>query len=322
MLSSFIQQLEKRFGGRLADLVRPKPIITSSSLEREHLDELFSHRACCVHVQGFYPPQAAKEIARRLTLDPNRQLEWKVSNPRKGLESSDVRTIGSQPYNMVASSRNKAAEEAYFDGALACMRELREGSGSSLPCTTSSRDGQSQKPTPELPVLGPLDKLRLELDEIFPAGATVAKHPKDGRPFVAGLARVMQGPTQHLEGFIHCDDIHPLSADEGLFSANLYLELPSTGGGELLIYDIEVRSRWEFYTNASTLALLTHPGEAGQDILRSRLPKPKTIKPASGDLILLCAQRPHAVAGFPLGTRVSIQSFISFKKGQSLQLDN
>jgi len=277
-----------------------------------------------VHIQGFYPPKAAKEIARRLTQDPARQLEWKVSNPQKGLESSDVRTIGSQPYNMVASSRDKAAEEAYFDGALACMRELREGnsSSSSTTSTSSSKSGQGQEPIPELPVLGPLDKLRLELDEIFPAGATVTKHPKDGRPFVAGLARVMQGPTQHLEGFIHVDDIHPISSDEGLFSANLYLELPFTGGGELLIYDVEVRSRWEFYTNASALALLTHPGEAGQDILRSRLPKPKIIKPAPGDLILLSAQRPHAVAGFPLGTRVSIQSFLSYKKGQPLQLDN
>jgi len=40
MLPSLIQQLEKRFGGRLADLVRPKPIITASSLQREHLDEV------------------------------------------------------------------------------------------------------------------------------------------------------------------------------------------------------------------------------------------------------------------------------------------
>lgn len=286
--------------------------------------QLFSHRACCVHIRSFYPPKAAKEIARRLTQDPTRQLEWLVSNPQRGLESSDVRTVGSQPYNMVASLRDKAAEEAYFDGALACMRELRDGKSSTRSNSTSnsSKDGQRQEPKAELPVLGPLDKLRLELDEIFPSGATVTKHPKDGRPFVAGLARVMQGPTQHLEGFIHCDDIHPLSPDEGLFSANLYLELPSAGGGELLIYDVEVRSRWEFYTNASTLALLTHPGEAGQDILRSRLPKPKIIKPAPGDLILLCAQRPHAVAGFPLGTRVSIQSFLSYKKGQPLQLDN
>lgn len=281
--------------------------------------QLLAHRACCVHIQGFYPPEAAKGIVQRLTRNPSRQLEWLVSNPQKGLESSDVRTIGSQPYNMVASLRDKKAEKAYFDGALACMRELREGI-SSRDAGLAGEGGAEHAST--LPVLGPLDKLRLELDEIFPQGATVTKHPKDGRPFVAGLARVMQGPTRHLEGFIHCDDIHPLSPDEGLFSANLYLQLPGTGGGELLIYDLEVRSRFEFYQNASTLALLTTAGEAGQDILRARLPKPKMIKPAAGDLILICAQRPHAVAGFPLGTRVSIQSFISHKKGKPLQLDN
>ncbi len=221
---------------------------------------------------------------------------------------------------MVASQQDKAAEEAYFDGALACMRELRDGGGGGgggggVGSSSSQRE-------PELPVLGPLDKLRLELDEIFPQGATVTKRLKDGKPFVAGLARVMHGPTQHLEGFIHCDDIHPLSLEEGLFSANLYLQLPATGGGELLIYDVEVASRWDFYRHASTLSLLTTPGEAGQELLRARLPKPKVIKPAPGDLILLCAQRPHAVAGFPMGTRVSIQSFVSYKQGQPLQLDN
>lgn len=46
MLPRLIQQLEKRFGGRLADLVRPKPIITASSLQRGHLDEV------CTWVEG------------------------------------------------------------------------------------------------------------------------------------------------------------------------------------------------------------------------------------------------------------------------------
>lgn len=44
MLPRVIQQLEKNFGGRLADLVRPKPIIKASSLQREHLDEVRKKR--------------------------------------------------------------------------------------------------------------------------------------------------------------------------------------------------------------------------------------------------------------------------------------
>lgn len=118
------------------------------------------------------------------------------------------------------------------------------------------------------------------------------------------------------------DDISPLSPTEGLFSANLYLDMPRTGGGELLIYDVEWTSRWDFYRHAPTLANLTAPGEEGQALLRAKLPPPKVIRPAPGDLILLCAQRPHAVQGFPLGTRVSIQSFLAYKKGGPLRMDN
>lgn len=93
--------------------------------------------------------------------------------------------------------------------------------------------------------------------------------------------------------------------------------------------------------------------------LRQRLPPPRTLHLAVGDLVLLCAQRPHAVQvggrqracwqqeraggasrqqrhhlgpcvclpacpvqGFPLGTRVSVQSFITHKKASPLSLDN
>lgn len=145
-------------------------------------------------------------MARRLTADPSRQREWLVASPGRGLESSDVRTVGLQPYNMVASARDGgAAEAAYFDGAVACMRELRgpAAAGGAGAGTGSGGDGggteggasavadsSSSPPPPPLPVLGPLDKLRLELDEVWPAGANVTKDKK-GRAFVAGLARVM-----------------------------------------------------------------------------------------------------------------------------------
>ena len=177
-------------------LLPPTPSITT---------QLFAHRASAVHIQGFYPKPAALEMARRLTADPSRQREWLVASPGRGLESSDVRTVGLQPYNMVASARDGGvAEAAYFDGALACMRELRGpaaagaaespppagGKGATEGGTSAVADSSSSSPPPPLPVLGPLDKLRLELDEVWPAGANVTKDKK-GRAFVAGLARVM-----------------------------------------------------------------------------------------------------------------------------------
>ncbi len=45
--------------------------------------------------------------------------------------------------------------------------------------------------------LSPIDKLRLEMDEIWPAGANVAKD-RLGRAHAAGFPRIMHGSWQHL----------------------------------------------------------------------------------------------------------------------------
>lgn len=172
----------------------------------------------------------------------------------------------------------------------------------------------------EAPSLGPLDKLRLELDEIWPTGATVRKDAQ-GRSFLAGVTRVMHGPTRYIDGFMHVDELAPMVENQGTFSANVYLKVPPTGG-ELAVWPVAVRSRWDFYRHAETLSHLTAQGEEGQAILRRRFPHPKHIKVTPGDLVVICVQRPHAAQGFPMGTRVSVQSFLSFEKGKPLVLDN
>ena len=186
------------------------------------------------------------------------------------------------------------------------MRWWREGG-------TDADDG---KPPP----LAPLDKLRLELDEVWPEGASVRKN-EAGRAFLAGVARVMRGPTRYVEGFMHVDELAPMVDSGGTFSANVYLKVPPTGG-ELAVWPLAVRSRWDFYRHAETLSHLTVQGEEGQALLRRKLPRPQLIKVAPGDLVVLCVQRPHAAQGFPMGTRVSVQSFLTFENGKALVLDN
>ncbi|CAM9339670.1 unnamed protein product, partial [Laminaria digitata] len=201
---------------------------------------------------------------------------------------------------LVPRSHHRAA---YFDGALPHMRWWREGAAAGQP-----------------PPLGPLDKLRLELDEVWPQGSSLRKN-EEGRAFLAGVARVMRGPTNYVDGFMHVDELAPMVESRGTFSANVYLKVPPTGG-ELAVWPLAIRSRWDFYRHAETLSHLTVQREEGQALLRRRLPRPKIIKVAPGDLVVLCVQRPHAAQGFPIGTRVSVQSFLTFDKGKALVLDN
>lgn len=131
----------------------------------------------------------------------------------------------------------------------------------------------------------------------------------------------MRGPTKYVDGFMHVDELAPMVKARGTFSANVYLKVPPTGG-ELAIWPVAMRSRWDFYRHAETLSYLTVQGEEGQALLRRRFPRPMQIKVAPGDLVLLCVQRPHAAQGFPLGTRVSVQSFLTFEQGRPLVLDS
>lgn len=106
-VAMFARELERRFG-RIEDLFEEPSVdvITRSSLTQADLAELFAHRACAVHVPGFYPAKAAASVATRL-LGQSTQ-NWKVSSPR-GLESSDVLSIG-KPYNVAAQEGPEAIE--------------------------------------------------------------------------------------------------------------------------------------------------------------------------------------------------------------------
>lgn len=95
--------------------------------------QLFNHEASAVHIPGFYPKDVAEQVTKEVLRDPSRQQVWMTASgilntdlnrwvrkvswlidvrmtqcAGRGLESSDVRTLGVKPYNMVASSRDKA----------------------------------------------------------------------------------------------------------------------------------------------------------------------------------------------------------------------
>lgn len=337
-IQSCFQHLESRYGNlsSLFDTGPPADTLVSDdgTLRPEHLLRLFQHRATAVHVKNFFHPRSARALGEELAEEARRGggHNWKVSTGR-GLESSDVTTLGAHsPYNVAAARdqhHNDSKTEGsprideYFEGVRREFRARRRRPGS---------DREDAGEAAEHYRLWPLDKLRLELEEAWPSGAGLAREARRRRPFGGGLPRIMRGPTRWKRGFIHVDELGPLAVARGLFSANIYLTAPGPGGGgagearptaaaasqwgtdagALHVWPLGVRSRWDWYRNAVTLSGLSASDPATQLHLRHALGPPNVIRPAPGDLVLLCAQRPHCAVGFEHGVRVSLQCFLEY----------
>lgn len=318
------EHLQKNYGGiqTLLDTGKRSEIIKRSDgeIRASDLTRLMNHEATALHVKQFYSKRYASEIGKQLALqaEGGRGRNWKVSTSR-GLESSDVLTLGEHPPFNVASSMGDI--EGYFEGV---QRELR---GRRVVTTTQHKVDMSTSSLLEgdqvnVPHLWPLDKFRLELDEAWPSGAGLARESvssssdaKTNRPFGGGLPRIMLGPTRWERGYIHVDELGPLSPQDGLFSANIYLQLPHSQSnqdinGDLHIWPLGVRSRWNWYKNAVLLSGLTVQDAVAQMKLRKELGEPLKISVEPGDLVVMCVQRPHAAVGFKDGTRVSLQCFV------------
>lgn len=306
-------RVQREFGGLGPFLHRDAcPVLTrdDGALRTDDLRALARHEVTALHVRRFYHPATAAALGRTLTAQTAGGLtrNWKVSTSR-GLESSDVSTLGAHaPYNVVSNNTDDNAVDAYFEGV---QRELTE--------RRWDDDTDERRPR-----LWPLDKLRLELDEAWPGGAGLAREPSGRRrPFGGGLPRVMVGPTRWKRGFVHVDELGPLKNDDGLFSANIYLQLPqqqdndnnnaagsSAIAGHLHVWPLEIRSRWDWYKNALLLSGLSSQDVDMQSRLQDELGDPHVIHVEPGDLVLLCVQRPHAAVGFRQGVRVSLQCFV------------
>ena len=277
-IRALFQHLESNYGN-LPSLIDTGPnaetiVAEDGIIHPHHLSRLFQHKATALHVPQFYHPKSAKRLGEELIKESHRGGggNWKVSTSR-GLESSDVGTLGEHPPYNVAVSRDqnkengKSAIDEYFAGV---QREFQ--SRRRRQCSAVTKDNNDL----DYYQLWPLDKLRLELEEAWPSGAGLARETQKNdnqhsypRPFGGGLPRVMRGPTRWKRGFIHVDELGPLDATRGLFSANIYLTVPDESedrekvenrimegasrsnwrrdSGALYVWPLGVRSRWDWY---------------------------------------------------------------------------
>lgn len=257
----FFTWLEDTFGrGSLGTTLRQpadNAIVFSQQLYRQDLQRLFAHEVSAVHVSNFYPRQSAmklgQELAQQALSSKNTSQElknWKVGTS-KGLESSDVFTVGAHlPYNIAFA--NQALQE-YYENVPKELRQRRRYNSKK-----ENADDDNGYLEDQAKLLWPLDQLRLELDEVWGHGAGVAPNRSGGLP------RIMMGPTRWKRGFVHVDEMAPLSTSQGLFSANIFLQLPKEEANEgaaaaessqywpvlqpvLEIWPLNICNRWDWY---------------------------------------------------------------------------
>lgn len=225
----FFEWLEQKFGARYGGKPLPMDtaaVVTRESLEPEDLQKLFKHEIAALVVKGFYPAREAADLGRDLASDTRSARNWKVSTS-KGLESSDVFTTGKHPPYNIAVANNRVDE--YFDAVRGEFRDRRRHAHGTWP----------------------LDVLRLELDEVWPKGAGLARSP-EGKCMGGGLPRLMVGPTRWKKGLVHVDELAPLRETGGCFSANVYLQLPYNNGIDneqpvMEVWPLGIRSKWDWY---------------------------------------------------------------------------
>jgi hypothetical protein len=147
------------------------------------------------------------------------------------------------------------------------------------------------------PNITPIDKLRLELDEVWPKGSMVANF--NGIKNTVGLFRVVPAErSELLAQSPHIDSLPRNYKDlAAQYTANIYFKVPDIGG-ELEIWDIEPLSNLEIDKSNFDAEW------------RNSLPNPLKIKPMGGELIIFNARKPHAVNSFSEGKRLSVQCFL------------
>jgi hypothetical protein len=267
----------------------PNGVVTETQLTLQSIHKLLHNDICAIIVPNFTASHVCHKLANFFSQHCNRtQYNHEYTDVETGerqMEYFGVDRVG-VPFNSVyGTPLDSPKRKLYYDQAAKYIQMIRE---SIDPYTT------------------PVDKLRLQLDEIWPNGAHVAKF--SGQKMFAGIGRIMSSSTSKMseeQPHFDCLPLEEYPLDKQL-AANVYLSVPDSEG-ELEVWNVpeckpeqDVPADW-----------------------RSVLPESVLIKPKEGDLILVNPRQPHAIRGFKGDKdRVTMQCFIGYKQGEPLMFWN
>lgn len=246
---------------------------TPPHLNQETLDELINGKTLAIRIPGFYAKDLCEKSAQKI-------IHHNHFNYYRNPGAGDVGKLG-----MAYCEIQNDAElyNKYYSESLIQIRQSREIFA---------------------PHLSPIDKVRLELQEVWSHGANLENI--EGKTMNIGLSRVVKENAQLLphQDVLSWDAPNYIRAYEHKtqLAANIYLQ--TAEGGELEIWNRKLSKRE--YENLRT------PGSYEVD--RRFLGSPDLIiKPEVGDLIVFESTCVHAVAPVTTGVRVTTSCFIGYR---------
>lgn len=253
-------------------------VITTERLESRDLKQFAAGDALAVVVKDYYSHIDQSHVDK---IDNHESLEEYSyvtnKNGKTHVIPFGVKRLGVPFSSSFGKSTDSEPRRNYYRNALSGMRELRRIFE---------------------PQLSPIDKLRLDIDELWPDGAGVGR--VEGELMFTGIVRITEPQTDILEKKPHVDSMTPDIPFQRQYAANIYLDVPEEGG-ELVIYPER-----GFLTQEEV-----HDMTINENLWSHNLGEPVKIKPDAGDLILIHTQIPHAVQSFKKGRRISVQTFFA-----------
>lgn len=236
---------------------------------------LLNGKIDAIRIENYYANSLCDEIAEKFI---SSKLNGKYVN---------APLIGRVGQAYFESQSDAISQRNYKANALSWIAELRE----SL-----------------LPILMPNDKLRLELDEAWPHGCSLATI--EGNRAFSGLVRSFdEGSYAEPHNDVLRWDLPSESETKicNQLAGNIYLRVPKEGG-ELIM--------WDFWPTKEEYEELKNKDSYGLPEISLRGEK-NIISPKKGELILFNPMRIHSVSKISKGTRVTSSTFIGYSNNES-----